>query len=72
MVVKMRERKRMYRYPISGILTLLVIVTMAVTAYSGQFEDAVAAYNQKDYWNKVKSGKKTRIENRQRAEQLSK
>ena len=49
MVVKMRERKRMYRYPISGILTLLVIVTMAVTAYSGQFEDAVAAYNRKDY-----------------------
>jgi len=49
MVAKMRERKRMYRYPISGILTLLVIVTMAVTAYSGQFEDAVAAYNRKDY-----------------------
>jgi len=49
MVVKMREYKAMYRYPMFGVLTLLIIVTMVGTAYSGQFEDAVAAYKRKDY-----------------------
>lgn len=45
----MRERKGMYRYLMLGMLALLITVSMVVTAYSGQFEDAVAAYNRRDY-----------------------
>lgn len=39
----------MYRYLAAGLLTLLISTSLAVTAYSGQFEDAVAAYKRGDY-----------------------
>ncbi|MGA7103948.1 MAG: tetratricopeptide repeat protein [Candidatus Deferrimicrobiaceae bacterium] len=49
MGVKVRERKWMYRFPTFGLLTLLFSVSMAFSAFGGQFEDAVAAYERGDY-----------------------
>ena len=49
MGVKVRGRKGTYRYLIVGLLTLLISISMAVTSYSGQFEDANAAYERGDY-----------------------
>jgi len=49
MCVKVRKRKGMYRYLTFGLLTLLLTLSMAVTAYSGQYEDAIAAIERGDY-----------------------
>ena len=49
MGVKVREREGMVRYLTFGLLTFLFSISMAVTAYSGQFEDATAAYQRGDY-----------------------
>jgi TPR repeat protein len=49
MGVMLHERKRAYRYLAFGLLTLLVSTSLAVTAYSGEWEDAVAAYSRGDY-----------------------
>ena len=49
MGVKVRGRKGMYRYQTFVLLTLLFSASLAVTAYSGQFEDASAAFNRGDY-----------------------
>ena len=49
MGLKVRGLKGMYRYLTFGLLTLLISISMAVTAYSGQFEDADAAYERGDY-----------------------
>jgi len=49
MGVKIRKRKGMYRYLTFGLLTLLFTISMAITAYSGEFEDATAAYKRGDY-----------------------
>jgi uncharacterized protein len=49
MNVKRREREGMFRYPMFVVLALLVTTSMIATAYSGQFEDAVAAYKRRDY-----------------------
>ena len=49
MGVKVRERKGMYRYLTFGLLTFLFTISMAVTVYSGQFEDATAAHDRGDY-----------------------
>jgi len=46
---KLRERKGTYRYLAFGLLPLLVSTSLAVTAYSGEWEDAVAAYSRGDY-----------------------
>jgi TPR repeat protein len=47
--VKARESKGTYRYLTFGLLTLLFTVSMAVTAFGGQFEDAMAAHKRDDY-----------------------
>jgi TPR repeat protein len=49
MGVKVRERKGMYRHLTFGLLSLLFTISMAVSAYSGQFEDAKAAYKRGDH-----------------------
>jgi TPR repeat protein len=49
MNVKVRTREGIYRYLIFGLLILLFPISMAVTGYSGQCEDAVAAYKRGDY-----------------------
>ena len=49
MGAKARERKEMYRDLTFGLLTLLIPISMAVTAYAGQFADADAAYSRGDY-----------------------
>jgi len=49
MAVKVRERKWTYRYLMFSLLTLLFTISMSVTAFGGQFEDAVAAYGRDDY-----------------------
>ena len=46
---KVRERKWTYRYLAFSLLTLLFTISMAVTAFGGQFEDADAAYDRGDY-----------------------
>jgi TPR repeat protein len=38
-----------YRYLTVGLLTLLISTSLAVTAYSGEWEEAVAAYGRGDY-----------------------
>ena len=49
-----RERKGMYRYLTFGLLTILFTISLAVTAYAGQFEDADAAYDRGDYATTVR------------------
>jgi len=49
MGVKVKGRIGTYRYLIVGLLTLLVTISIGVTAFGGQFEDAVTAYNRGDY-----------------------
>src|SRR4030065_430137 len=49
MGVRVLERKGTYRYLAVGLLILLLSISMTVTAYSGQFEDATAAYERGDY-----------------------
>jgi TPR repeat protein len=49
MGARVREGKEMYRYPTFVLLTLLISISMAVTAYAGQFADADAAYGRGDY-----------------------
>jgi len=49
MGAKARERRDMYRDLTVGLLTLLIPISMAVTAYAGQFADADAAYSRGDY-----------------------
>lgn len=46
---KLRESKETYRYLAFGLLTLLISTSLAVTAYSGEWEEAVAAYSRGDY-----------------------
>lgn len=46
---KGRKRDGMVRFLTFGLLTLLFSLSMAVPAYSGQFEDAVAAYERGNY-----------------------
>jgi TPR repeat protein len=49
MGVKVRERKGTYRYLAVGLLILLFHVSIAVSGFGGQFEDATAAYERGDY-----------------------
>src|SRR4030066_1927926 len=49
MGVRVLERKGTYRYLAVGLLILLLSISMTVTAYTGQFEDATAAYERGDY-----------------------
>ncbi|MGB3400263.1 MAG: tetratricopeptide repeat protein [Candidatus Deferrimicrobiaceae bacterium] len=49
MGVKGRNRKGMVRFLTFGLITLLFSLSMAGPAYSGQFGDAVAAYERGDY-----------------------
>lgn len=49
MDVIVRERKWMNRYPTCGFLILLLSVSLAVTAFGGQLEDGIAAYDRGDY-----------------------
>jgi TPR repeat protein len=49
MGVNVRKRKGMYRYLTFGLLTFLLSISMAVTAFGGQYEDATAAYERGDY-----------------------
>jgi TPR repeat protein len=49
MGVKMRERKGTVRYLTFGLLTLLFTISMAFTAFGGQYEDATAAYKRGDF-----------------------
>ena len=49
MGVKVRERKGTYRYLAVGSLILLFHISMAVSGFGGQFEDATAAYERGDY-----------------------
>jgi len=49
MGVKVRECKGMYRYLTFVLLTLLISTSLAVTAFGGQFEDGIAAYERGDY-----------------------
>jgi len=49
MDVKVRGRKGIYRYRTVGLLTLLIPTLLAVTAYSGEWEEAGAAYHRGDY-----------------------
>ena len=49
MGVKVRGRKGTYRYLIVGLLTLMFTISIGVTAFGGQYEDAVAAYKRGDY-----------------------
>jgi len=44
-----RERKGTYRHPAFGLLTFLFSLSMAVSAFGGQFEDATSAYERGDY-----------------------
>jgi uncharacterized protein len=46
---KVREHKWMIRHPAFGLLTLLIFLSMAVTAHAGQFAEADAAYARGDY-----------------------
>ncbi len=49
MDVKVRECKGMFRYLTFVFLTLLISTSLAVTAFGGQFEDGIAAYERGDY-----------------------
>src|SRR3990172_6594464 len=49
MGVKVRERKGMDRYLTFGFLILMFSISMTVSAFGGQFEDATAAYERGDY-----------------------
>ncbi|MGA6993756.1 MAG: hypothetical protein WBX50_07645, partial [Candidatus Deferrimicrobiaceae bacterium] len=49
MAVKVRGRKGKYLYLMVGLLTLLFSTSMAVTAFGGPFDDAVAAYERRDF-----------------------
>ena len=49
MDVKMRGLKGTHRYLTSGLLTLLISASLAFSAFGGQFEDAVFAYQRGDY-----------------------
>src|SRR4030065_494629 len=49
MGVKVRERKGTYRYFTFVLLTLLISSSLAVAAFGGQFEDAMAAIEHGDY-----------------------
>jgi len=49
MGARVRERKEIYRCLTFGSLTFLISISMAVTAYAGQFADADAAYGRGDY-----------------------
>jgi TPR repeat protein len=49
MGAKVRKREGTYRYLVFGFLTLFLSTSLAVTAYSGQFEDATAAYERGDF-----------------------
>lgn len=44
-----RARKGTYRYLVVGLLTLLITISIDVTAFGEQFEDAAAAYDRGDY-----------------------
>jgi TPR repeat protein len=47
--VKVRGRRGTYRYLAVGLLTFLISTSLAVTAYTGQLEDADAAIERGDY-----------------------
>ena len=49
MGVKVQERKGIVRCLSFGLLTFLFTISIAVTAFGGQFEDAVSAYKRGDY-----------------------
>ena len=49
MSVKVRKHKGTYRYLAVGLLILLFSISMTVSAFGGQFEDATAAYERGDY-----------------------
>jgi TPR repeat protein len=49
MGLKFLARKDMYRYLAVGLLTLMFSTSLAVTAFGGQFEDGIAAYDRGDY-----------------------
>ena len=49
MGVNVREHKGTYRYLTFGLLTLLFSTSLAVIAFGGQLEDAIAAYERGDY-----------------------
>lgn len=49
MGVPVRERKWTVRHPASGFLLLLFCLSTAVSAFGGQFEDSVAAYERGEY-----------------------
>jgi TPR repeat protein len=49
MDVKVRECKGRVRYLTFVLLTLLISTSLAVTAFGGQFEDGIAAYERGDY-----------------------
>ena len=49
MGVKARDRKWTYRYFAFVLLTLLISSSLAVAAFGGQFEDAMAAIERGDY-----------------------
>lgn len=49
MGVKVRERKRTYRYLAVGLLILLFNILITVSGFGGQFEDAMAAHERGDY-----------------------
>jgi len=49
MSVKVRKHKGTHRYLAVGLLILLFSISMTVSAFGGQFEDATAAYERGDY-----------------------
>jgi len=49
MDVKVQECKGMNRYLPFVLLTLLLFISLAVTAFGGRFEDGIAAYERGDY-----------------------
>jgi TPR repeat protein len=49
MGIKVRQRKVTYRYLAVALLTLLFSTSLAVTAFGGQFEDGITAYERGDY-----------------------
>jgi TPR repeat protein len=59
MDIKAKERKGTYRTLIVGLLTLLFSTSLAVAAYSGEWENAVAAYERGDYTTAFRLSKPT-------------
>ena len=49
MGVKVLKHEGTYRYLAFGLLVLLFSISMTVSAFGGQFEDATAAYERGDY-----------------------